>query len=570
MTKDSVYLTPKDRARLYGISDTINQSIEEKFGLQIPFDVYLQDPLVESFDPELGLNEAFFIRWEPNLSDGPTSSRFKVIDYDGTTEVQTPPAKWDEASQRFVYEDRPLDKSRFDEFQFHQVNVWAILQRALDFYEGPWGLGRRIPWGFEGNRLIVRPHAGERKNAAYNRSEKALKFYYSTNDQGQIIYTCLSTDIINHEFGHAILDGIRPHYLTSKALETEAFHEFLCDITAILIILRNNAFRKRLAEKYKDLDEADPLAYIAEQFAESFRKKPYLRNANSRKKLEPAVIEGGFYELSEVLTSAIFQILKGVASYFRDVRKRSHKQAFYYTADIMQRMVLQALDLLPPAEVTFRDYALAMLQAEKLSNPNDPHKVYEIMLDVFEERLILTKEEIDEIRVIRDSTHLYERPYWIVNPRMDKISKSRVEAYHFLNNNRRVLYIPKDQDLVISDVYESQKFGPQVTRLPKQIVIVYTWREEIALEPAGDDATSKMVEMICGGTLVFDEYSNLQYWSRNPGIELAEEGPYYQPGSIRFEKWNDELKDGEARKARFIADELSNAALDQPRVEKDL
>ena len=24
------------------------------------------------------------------------------------------------------------------------------------------------------------------------------------------VYTCLSTDIINHEFGHAVLDGIRP------------------------------------------------------------------------------------------------------------------------------------------------------------------------------------------------------------------------------------------------------------------------------------------------------------------------------------------------------------------------
>ena len=102
-----------------------------------------------------------------------------------------------------------LDKSAVDTFQFHQVSVWALLQCALAFFEDPSALGRSIPWAFEGNRLIVVPHAGYGENAFYDRDSKSLQFYYFGSD-GETVYTCLSTDIVNHEFGHAVLDGMRP------------------------------------------------------------------------------------------------------------------------------------------------------------------------------------------------------------------------------------------------------------------------------------------------------------------------------------------------------------------------
>ena len=127
------------------------------------------------------------------------------------------------------------------------MNAWAILQHALEFYEDGWGLGRRIPWGFDGSRLIVVPHAGPGENAYYDRSSKSLQFYYF--DRGkERIHTCLSTDIIHNEFGHAILDGIRPLFIEAVTPETAAFHEFVGDLTAILIALRNTPFRHQLIE----------------------------------------------------------------------------------------------------------------------------------------------------------------------------------------------------------------------------------------------------------------------------------------------------------------------------------
>ena len=68
---------------------------------------------------------------------------------------------------------------------------------------------------------------------------------------------------------------------------------------------------------------------------------------------------------------------------------KAARQAFWYTIYRMQRMALQPLDFLPPVDVTFRDYALAVLRAEQLSNPTDPHGYRKIMFDVFVKRGIL-------------------------------------------------------------------------------------------------------------------------------------------------------------------------------------
>ena len=113
---------------------------------------------------------------------------------------------------------------------------------CLEFYEEPWALGRPVPWGFDGNRLIVVPHAGFGENAFYDQHSKSLQFYYF-GDQQSPGYTCLSHDIIAHETGHAILDGIRPMYNQLSSVQTAAFHEFIGDLTAILLALFNQDIR---------------------------------------------------------------------------------------------------------------------------------------------------------------------------------------------------------------------------------------------------------------------------------------------------------------------------------------
>ncbi len=167
------------RPELYAARQFLDRDTQAKLDVRIPFDVYFQDPFVTASNAAYDFDEQFAVPWEPGLNDGPTSARFAVVDYDGGTETLNPPARWDADLDKFVdTKGKVLDRNNLDSPQFRQMNVWATLQNALDFFESGFGLGRRIAWGFEGNRLIVVPHAGYGENAFYDRESKSLQFYY--------------------------------------------------------------------------------------------------------------------------------------------------------------------------------------------------------------------------------------------------------------------------------------------------------------------------------------------------------------------------------------------------------
>jgi hypothetical protein len=184
---------------LYEVSRHLSRDDREALGLRFPVRVFVQDPLVaEKHKREGGLGvEEIHLDWEPGLTDGPTSARVAVVDYNADTGVTAKPAPWNAEAKTYVDADDP------DNFQFHQVNVWAIVQHTLAFFEDPYVMGRPIPWGFDGNKLIVVPHAGTMRNAFYDRQSKSLQFYYFLSDE-RPIYTCLSHDIVAHETGRCL------------------------------------------------------------------------------------------------------------------------------------------------------------------------------------------------------------------------------------------------------------------------------------------------------------------------------------------------------------------------------
>ena len=532
--------TKATRRSLYAASQYLDSSVEVELGLQIPFEVYLQDPLVAEEDPKFGFDEGFHVRWEPGLTDGPTSARFAVVDYNGDTGHVAPMAKWDGKKERFLDpEGKILDRANLEPLQFHQVNVWAILQRALAFFEQGQGLGRPIAFGFAGNRLIVVPHAGYGKNAFYDRASKSLQFYYFDHDDKRV-YTCLSTDVINHEFGHAVLDGIRPYFFESSLVETGAFHEFMGDLSAILIILRNNEFRGRLAESTAgDLAAGAHLAHIAEQFGRAVSEQPYLRTAQNELTMSDISDEDGPHRVSEVLTGAMFDILLAFSKHYIEVRKQSAKTAFWNAIQRMQRTALQPLDLLPPVDVTFRDYALAVLRAEELSNPTDPYGYFKLMLDAFVKRGILDAADIEALGRPR---YLHARLRTSVFHDIGDISRSRAAAYRFLDDNRNDLFIPAHQDVIVADLYDANKLTRLARRLPRQVILEYIWREPVILEGDGFfEYKGQTTTMLCGGTVVFDENGGVLSWTRKAGTEGGE-----------GKRWSKEIAAGALRREAFL------------------
>jgi hypothetical protein len=544
-----VDLSPDDRVSLYAQARYLPKEFKRKCGLLLPFSTYFQDPFVAKTDPKQAIDEEVFVAWEPGLTDGPTSSRFAIVDFNADTGALEAPAVWSEDAQAFVSRDgKVLDKNAAGTMAFHQVSLWALLQCALSFFEDGSALGRSIPWAFEGNRLIVVPHAGYGENAFYDRASKSLQFYYFGSEE-ETVYTCLSVDIVNHEFAHAVLDGIRPLYNESSNPQTGAFHEFVGDLAAILLTLQNRTLRQQLAKASKGrFEDATTLSSLAEEFGQAVKGRPYLRTARNDRTMTTMAEETEPHRLSEVLTGAMFDVLIAMGRKYQEENggraPKTPVQAFWYAADRMQRMAIQPLDLLPPADVTFRDYALAVCRSQRLADPIDPNDYYGMLIAVFRARGILSE---DDEKDLKEPRYLNERLSLSVSHNIDGISRSLAAAYRFLDDNREDLLIPASRDFFVVDLYDARKRGRQNVPLPRQIVLEYAWREEIPLEGARfGPYAGRLTTMLCGGTLVFNDDGNALSWMMKPGS--LPYGGKRQRGGRTAEMWAEAVKEGTGRR----------------------
>jgi hypothetical protein len=512
---------------LYAARQYLRLETLKETRLRMPVEVYFKDPAVAAEVEGAGLDREFTTPWEPGLRDGPTSARFAVVDYDSTKNVLTPPAIWDRDKSRYVAPDRKrvLNGRAKKLYQYHQLSVWANVQNTLDFFESPSGLGRRISWAFEGNRLILVPHAGNGENAYYDRDSKSLQLYYFESDKGTV-FTCLSSDIVNHEFGHAVLDGLRPHYYESIGAQTAAFHEFFGDLTAIMMAFRNNAFREVvLTESNGKRTGPQLLAELARQFGEATRNAPYLRtglNGYTMKSLAGTLEP---HALSEVMTGAMFDILMGIFAKHQanevkraeagEIKEPSDKRAFAFTVPRMEMLAIQPLDFLPPCAVTFRDYAEAVLRAAQIADPSDPSGYRRLMIDCFIKRGLLKKAERKKLMA---TGAVFKRPALAVYHSVDSIAASRGGAYRFLDDNRAKLLIPLNANLIVPEIVRASKSTRDGLRQPDQIIVQYIWREELLLKGARFGRfAGERTTMLCGATMVLDQKGNLLHWARQPG-----------------------------------------------------
>lgn len=532
-----------DDAKREMLSVPLPKEVRRQLGLLVPVTIFVQDPLVAKENPELGLQD-IELNWEPGLDDGPTSARVAVVDYDIDTKRLEESAKWDREKWSFVGPDgKRLDRENNDNFQFHQVNVWGIVSRILEFYEDCTALGRPVRWGFDGNRLIVMPHAGYQENAFYDGASKALQFYYC-GAKDKPVYTSLSHDIVAHETGHAVLDGIRPLYLEHNSLQSGAFHEFAADLTAILSAMRNNDVRRELAKVTEgDLKKAKSLANLAEEFARIVIGRDYLRSAFNSNKMDTVKEGRSPHFCSQVLTGAMFDIMTRMAANYMERENKKGKrhtpyQALWYTIDRFRRVALQPLDYCPPVDIRFEDYADAVLARDRLTNPEDPYEYRKIMREVFKERQIPCLEEGDE--------PAYTEYYC---PNIGYLATSRTAAYGFLHEKRELLRIPAEHDIVVADLYSVDKVRRAYRRLPREIVMEYVWGEDVRLEGSRfKNLEGETASLLCGGTLVYDELGNLLYWCRKPGTCFKTR----VRGEKAGEREEAERKAGENRRQQFL------------------
>jgi hypothetical protein len=478
----------------------------------IPVKILPKDPLLARTQ-NLGLVAATIKC--ATVGDGPTSARVAVVDYNADLDIRFAPAKLLKKKGSGFRGIAGLKSHQIlEKFNFHQVNVWAIIEQILTLLEDEKALSRPVPWASGLGRLLVLPHAGYDDNAFYDRDTGALHLCYFEGPDGNPVYTCLSHDIVAHELGHAVLDGLKPGYNEVSSPETAGFHEYFGDAIAMLASLKNREIAKLVTNGAPArLSAKNVVSAIASEFGAAIHglaKQDYLRGAWNKRKMSD--LRGTYQEhdWSEILTGVYYDLLQYL--YIRNLKdllsggkKRDQGKtiaALVRAANQTANVMLRAIDYCPPVDLRYDEYARALLRADEVGYPEDIYGIRSELRRIFRRRGLKPAQEDTRER----SEVLYDLRK---GKEIDAITATPADAYRFLDEFRHLFKIPFDANLSIVSVYRTKKRAHSGYWPPQERVIEFMWSEDVELKGrVFGKLASKLLPLHCGGTLVFDGNGN--------------------------------------------------------------
>jgi hypothetical protein len=400
-----------------------------------------------AFDPILSrnietqeINEVTInLPWEDNLGPGPVDDYLEVVDYDPASQAFYAPVNLNDP--RLLAQDG-LPPSEGNP-QFHQQMVYAVARTTIGHFES--ALGRRALWSShweEGDpaskdefveRLRIYPHALREANAYYSPTKKALLFGYfpaaatrtGENMPGEMVFSCLSHDIVAHETAHALLDGLHHRFVEPSNEDLWAFHEAFADIVALFQhFTYPQVLRQQIARTRGDLEKQNFLGQLAYQFGQAIGSYGALRSAlgsfdpqtnqwvpekpDPRKILETTEPHDRGAILVAALFEAFLTIYKWrIADLIRlatagtgvlpqgdihpDLVERLAQEASKTAGHLIQ-MCIRALDYCPPVDLNFGDYLRALITADYDLVTDDRHNYRLAVIEAFRRRGIYPRD----------------------------------------------------------------------------------------------------------------------------------------------------------------------------------
>lgn len=339
------------------------------------------------------------VPYEAALAPGPMGDMVHVVDFDHSRDTWHSPVDLNAGSVLAQDGVRPSESDP----RSHQQIVYAVAMSVIARFEE--FMGRRFRWkGDQVLRLV--PHAFEGRNAFFDPRRQAVLFgYYAANlDKpgsnlpGQVIFTCLSNDIIAHEVTHALVHRLRRFYAEASNRDVFALHEALADLVALFQHFAHRAVVvDAISTTSGDLRSNSGLLELAREFGESTGRGAALRSALAEDDGDGGVPRVSFASATEphdrgacfvvavfdaylnAYQSAIADLLRiatggtGVLPPGRlhpDLVSRVAEEAIR-TADRILRMVVRSFDYMPVVDPTFGDLVRAIVTADHELYPED-------------------------------------------------------------------------------------------------------------------------------------------------------------------------------------------------------
>lgn len=272
----------------------------------------------------------------------------------------------------------PVSPNAFGDFvttpgtpQFDAVHTYAVVRMTLTMYQRALAGGSEetpLPWQWNASDeltpLQIFPHGLPNvMNAFYSRAECCLKFGdFVPSGQSERVFTCRSFDIVSHETGHAVLDGLKPNWLMAdNPPQTGGLHEAFGDLTAIFLSLSQlDQCEAIVAQTKARLHDRTFLADIAEEFGLALGRSNGLRNADNDIALSQAGIQ--VHAISQVFTGAVYDILADLFTLERNPAMLDCAAVLHRVADYLRSLVLRAYVAAPDTRATYADVVNAMLR----------------------------------------------------------------------------------------------------------------------------------------------------------------------------------------------------------------
>ena len=329
------------------------------------------------------------------------------------------------------------------------------------------------------------------------------------------------------------------HFYSITSVQTQAFIVFMGDLTAILLALFNEDIRTFVAENTVGrLEEADILANIAPEFGAEVTKIGHTCAQHSInltcRRFRKAIARRS---LASDDRGDVGYLYRHCGS-CRANSKVTPTQALLRGAEILRRVGLRPLDLCPPCDIQFIDYAKAVIRS-LLNDPEDEPDYLQIVwrssTGVACDLRLRTRKDLPNDCRFQEAMQVEKWDFMFHD--IDVCRARRTAAYYFLSDNRRLLRIPAHQDVRVVDLYDTNKIGAAGEWLPRETVLEYAWQEEVIL--ANDpqkgldfgkyDGKTHILD--CGGTLVFDDRGRLLSWFRKPGTGTSRMARERYPGA---------------------------------------